>query len=1664
MSTSKKPLKIVQKLIRQIWQLSRTATKKLMSLILRGLFVFGRRSRFSDAGFVLPTVVMVLLVLVLLTSAILFRSFDRSKNASNIRASQASIAAASPAIERAKAKIDKLFDDPRLPRATPSEVSLYNVIKTNEQYTFGDETRLKIAFDINENGGIDTLNATDSPRNEETSTTAWRFPVDTDNNGQFDSYTIYGIYLRNPPRNSTGDFARQRNPLETRTPPMENVVADPNCAAAQGTSASLVGSGDWYKSGSKLKKAFYVYTVTVPITQNPDRAADEEIYQGNRGFTALEYQQDRGRVPLTNNAVVYEDDLEITPGAGIKLNGRVMTNGNLLVGTRNAPSPVEFYQVSSQDSCFYQEENAKILVGGNVAIGGIEGNTGFSGVNVDLFETGAIPTQTVLGSSNTANSSTEIAYDSQAYEERVDKLVSDWIGANSTSDNDPQEVKDVLPDLSDPEREVIREKALTNYFKARTRRVPFIDTGANNALTYEDSGDNLRPERDWLYPVDPTNNNSDYNGVTLRLDQFQATEPITQEAQGKETHLGDRVLVGNGLPGKWWKDGQFVGDRDTQDIKPDTDWTSPPSAATKRTRTTRITELSDLGNTDRDGFWESNAALAPQTPLEGIGGLRVVTGAGVYRAGTVNTLLPDAPQPFNNPDTPEDEYQLTPVWPDTMPMWIDDQTTAPDNTPQVAEIAGDLVMRATAVYHYAQSADDPTTPDVVEEQVPIACISSYYDPSTEKTAVNREGLPDLRERSTNRSLTGLPNVAASDAGLSHNGVSYPASGTRSSGIGQAASDRSAIFGPPPANAGDPESGGASLVDRLYFQANLVFPNGRLVNEPLRIALVKAPDQRTLSDHSAIDSTICALEILDDSLTPDDRVIPHGAIYETAFLDARQVKAVEGNDGTPANYDLEVSQRQPLEVRATVLDLDLLRQKPVGRIDPYPDPEFLLPDSGIIYATRDDALVDASSPQAADDFQLDATRRPNGIMLINGSILARGDTSNAYDLVTPAGAEKGLILATDLPAYVKADAKGFNLHQTPAERPVEEFTDRLATRSPTWARNNFYDDRTQDELEGNFACRDGDPRVPNCNAGGDTWRAASVLADSVTLLSNAYQFGFRIDGDYDLRNNIGDDLIHKAGDKFLADIAPDYDITGDGPTTDSTVNEQDYLLDLNGNGSVAGSVPETEIKRTAAVKRRFNGFTANNFVTSHEFDDAEYTRNPNSGSPRLNSSYFNNFVTPIQRRVESKEYLMEVCTKLPVSECGPNDWWVHPPDSEVPAGIKASDPSASLSFALDIDTLPTSPHQAGTTAKAAIPAYQRYARRVAFLRDATDQLLNDPSNGGGLLAAGELPVPLGISNTGARVVTVPYTDPNAAGRIRRAANALWFKTTNDRLAPANSANETFIAGSDNGLFLQQLAIGTAQPLLAPVLQLHTPTLNTSVIGIATPNTTVDRNSAERRPVVTTSWLQRADAATFNLVAAGGDTPTRANPGPEPNGGLHNFVRFLENWGDPANPTAPTDPQVARISGSFIQFKRSAYATAPFRPVLNVTIPPAGETIFGYRRGYRTENGIIGGGVGTQPYYVEPRREWGFDVGLLSQLPDLFSQRFTVNPSGPPDEFYREVGRDDPWVETLMCAAVASDRVGERGATYDGEFAIRDRTQRPAICQGATPDYPPNPQLN
>jgi hypothetical protein len=1673
-----------------------------------------------------------------------YRSIDRAKNASNVRVNQRVLAAVNPALDRAQAKINALLADPTLPRGTPTDQALYGAMKGSlSKYTLGDEKPLKLVYDVN-GGGINRRPATLDE--DESLTTAWRFPVDTDNNGTPDSYTLYGIYFRNP----TTSANRSRSPLEARSTPMDNASVGNDCGA--GTAASLVGNSGWYKtSDGNLKKSFFVFAATVPITKTIP--GQQEAYKGNKGFAAIELQQDQSRIPLTNNAVVYDDDLEITPGAGLKINGRIMTNGNLLIGRRF--DPVQLYQVSSTKSCFYSEENGKITVGGNVVVGSADGTASLNPPVVDLFNADGEPSHEPLATANASvnNSAIKTSYNSKAYAERINDLVQ-----RARSNAPPEVRQNVRQGLYN------LETGLQNYFKERTRRVPFAEVPGRspNALAgggapAEPGTNNMRPRDTWMYPTN-LNSGTENNALTLRKAQPPATDPENR-SETKEERLGDRILVGNGLPAQWWEPDskRFVNyyDQFAQDVKNQT-WSD---SSAPRTRMTQVIPLSDIGDTARDGFWERKAADKPDQPLDGVGGLRVVTGAGLYDARRINTVVPAGfpptlttldtgptqgsflPPPLSpvrdDPSTVEDESSITPriplggtsgpgftvVLPDSMPMWEDSDgngrpSLPPDTLPTTQagpDRRGDLVMRATAVYHYRASnyPNPPGSPypsNTTPVQRPIACVSSYYDPSTSLTARNRRDLPALDSRSTMRKLLGVSTTAPTVAnnGRSHNGISYPAPTIPSSNIPAGTQNSKGVF-TTPAPVPPPTTGSFSLRGALNYQANLIFPDGRFVNRPLREALIQRDLGKplTLAHQSAIDSALCALQIRARLLTPRSTVIPHGAIYETTFLDARQVKSVENepfaqyflNPKPPtaeANYDLSLEERQPLEIRATVIDLNLLRrtQYSLPGLRVVPAPEYLLPDSGIIYATRDDALADLSDPggifpptpsppvtpggrviaaqrletrkiNSPVDFVLDPTRKPNGIMLVNGSKLSRGP----QNIWKPAGTEKGLILASNLPVYVKADDNnrtnhGFNLHQNASSGAIlEEFSGsaRLATRT-NWSDADFYG-RTEAQREFLFACRTDQPGLPRCRPG-DSWRSATVIADSVTLLSNNFRFGFRNEGDYDLRKNVenfNNNLVFRG-----------YDFDGN-ETIDATpanLNERDFGVDLNGNGnSTDTNVPVPENRIPVKIARRLNGFFDNNYLTSADWYD---TTVANQGFPKdfeaggigtpstpkqQGSSYVNNFVTPIQRRANFPEYVMEICRNRLVEECGPNDWWVNingGPDVKA-STIPVNTPVAQLLG--NPAPGPLGRPGAGTTAQLPRrPADRGYPRRVAFLRDPVTNNL--------LLDAQERPTVLGIAAgdtvqyySYAASIALPAGGNSLVGAPPPAQNALWFRTTSTPATPSNLGGQDYGNGTNRPLFYVRNLTATApnvgtteQPLLVPVLQIHSPT------GVPTAGATLPPGTEAQGQNKT--WMQKpiADDTTFNLIIAAGDSPSRDNgflgaPGPEFNGGLPNFPVFLEDWRRTKGTEAGVNGTEARnrISGSFIQIKRSAYATAPFLSVVNPPTPA--NSIFGYPQTYRTDNNQLAAStkqnpLGRVPYYYPPNRQWGFDVGLLSQLPDLFSQQITTPSAGEPNKFYRELSRDDAWVKTLLCAALGERVPNTENYNYGQAYAVDDPKQR------------------
>ncbi|MCC5616782.1 hormogonium polysaccharide biosynthesis protein HpsA [Nostoc sp. CHAB 5836] len=1648
-SQKRQLVKAIKKTLKQVSKQFLSAINKQLIWLLRTIFGTPRRRGSANAGFLLPTVAMVTLVVVLLTTAILFRSFERSKNASNVRVNEAVLNAATPAIDRARAKLDALLEDPTLPRGIPSDNALYDAIK-KDKYRLGDETRLKLALEFNGITGIQTgdINNNGTPSDpsddfvneDETLKTAWKYAVDTDNNGKKDTFTLYGIYFRTPPRNSAGEFTRERKALEARIPPMDNDSSNQQCNASG--FSSLVGNSSWYKLNSgNLGKSFFVYTVNVPITKQiydslptstgSINQSNSEEYKGNKSFVALEFQQDRSRVPLANNAVWFENDLEVIVGGSTRLllNGRVHTNSNLLVGvvgTGGSNGNITFRQVSSKTSCFFNQENGQITVGGNVGNGSLS-QTSANDVNVDLYKGfGNSDVKTNPATINASNKSTNasgggsIGFNDAAYNLRIAAMKTTAIAlcTTCTSATTASALEAAVKLSSYPadvitnvETKVQSTDDLTTaknilsdeieiYLRNRTRRVPFAEvpdaTGTGATTGYSAISISLQPQASWREPL---NSNNQFTGVatsppSVETSQLQATQPNLQKKEGVQTNLGDRVFVGNNLPALWLKDGKYVGTEAEQPILDSTgttvNWTRSGSEPPARWRNTQIQALADLGLSDRNGFWEENAAKNPVNELDNVGGVRIVTGAGIYVddpdiAGTTTGAFYDRPTfsfLLDPPDpTPSDTTDI-PVWPDTMPM----------SSPGSTTLKGDLLMRATAVYHY--KVDHGT------DQEPIACVSSYYDPSNEDTVKNKVNQNGGYGVDTTK-------------GRSNNGVvySYPTTG------------RGAFF--------------TTHKARLQRQANLKFPNGRWANKPLQVALenMKATNAGTLpdtvpssglqlADYSAIDTALCAISILSNEAgfvaTPSDQP-KHGAIREATFLDAREVKQMS-TSGSPTTYNLDLEQRQPLEIRVTDIDLSSTTGLAAGiATTAITANEYLLPYSGIIYASRDDGLRDESDTTSESellsptDFRLDSTRRPNGIRLINGGTLAR-TSANTYN-----AKEKGLILVTNLPAYIKGN---FNLHRTGTTdtTEIEEFTEIES------ASVNFYDRSTANT---NFACRAGRTGCPG--TGGDLWRPATIIADSMTLLSDSFVDGVRRFADYDLNNNTGITVED-----------------GLSPTTLPTLDE----------------------KRRNRLKNGFweNSYTTSSFWTGHS---------NGNGYPRTAAigSYLTNGVTPIQRRVRGQPlYVMEICRNLVVSECGPNDWSVGF-DRNGDGSLTAAEQSVrtyqlgQAILAANGGTMPsdwTTQFPTGSNTKSIrerlgagdtgsdrlslqgeLTTDRLYPRRVAFARDNNNNLVTSSSG---------FYKPMGIGcpldTTGAAYTNNGCTYGTNYGLVDTTNNiyALWFRTTNSTTNPGDIAQATY--ASDRPLFyyppIDANGDGSpdldGQPLLVPVLQIHD--ANSTPSNLRTDAAAVAAGDDFR-----TNWLQQASNTIFNATFVLGNSPSRTD---EISAGLQNFVRFLENW----------ENRTAKISGSFIQLKRSSFSTAPIASIFTnrqtnaAASPTYNLSLFDYSLDtYPTRNGD-----GILPFYFAPtNRNWGFDVGLLSEQPDLFAQRFTAPPTGRPNEFFREVGRDDTWVKTLLCAGEASNQTGipTTGVTVTYTNAVPSQ-YRPSGCPSSIPsDLPPSP---
>jgi hypothetical protein len=329
-----------------------------MTTLLRVLLLINRPARLARSGFVLPTTALLVLMVLLTATALTYRAFTRSDQAITQREQLVIANSATPAIDRAKSKMEFMFQsDPRFPSSgVPASDVLSDLMAKDgytgtinpltggddDPYTFPDESRL----DINGDGSLD--NAWSFQSNGETIV----YSILVDDEGPQQETTVS---LKDPFDEDTNNdgFSDKARALVTRTGPLATTEATATCANAQAESGWQVVATS---SSSTLQKNFQV---NVFVANEND---------ANKTFETFEFQQSRISSRANKWAAWFRYDLDIFPGPDFNLNGAMHTDGNLVVRSNPTDSNNQFisYMISSHNSCLYSKQASEVTVGAEI--------------------------------------------------------------------------------------------------------------------------------------------------------------------------------------------------------------------------------------------------------------------------------------------------------------------------------------------------------------------------------------------------------------------------------------------------------------------------------------------------------------------------------------------------------------------------------------------------------------------------------------------------------------------------------------------------------------------------------------------------------------------------------------------------------------------------------------------------------------------------------------------------------------------------------------------------------------------------------------------------------------------------------------------------------------------------------------------------------------------------------------------------------------------------------------------------------------------------------------------------------------------------------------------------------------------------------------------------
>ncbi|MGG6270217.1 hormogonium polysaccharide biosynthesis protein HpsA [Leptolyngbya sp. AN03gr2] len=674
----------IQGFFQKLGRLYRKIKKSFVTRVLRYALFYQRRGKLSTAGFILPTTVLLILVVVLTVGALTFRAYNRNIQVIGEAQQRVIYNAATPAIDRARSKLEFLFDptkDTRLPSGVPSQDILEAMLLNNgatrsggtfaqlpykdaqgnqtDAYTFPDESRV----DLNKDG---------NPRNDN----AWYFRTDTNGNGSIDnqdSTVVYSIVL-NTPRPTAANRANntpaqsiatrllalsEEDKANNRWVRQAPLSVDGALGCATNAAGGNSGPEGWFEdknSTAILRKNFQVDALVIPGSPNGTKAT-------------LEFTQDRQIDRGNKWGAWFRHDLEIYPGRSFNWNGAMHTEGSLILGDKN----VRAYLISSTSSCLYPPpSNSEITV-----------------TNIDR----GTATTNLLGLVAAGNVKNQNA-ESDKHSAVIDLHGSTPSTVNLTPDNDSSAASNPFAITIDPET-ILLENGYTT--------VPRIGTAANSDRN--NRGANLDTANRELQAFGKNQSRPQ------RIDVNPAPAPYVDDLYRADDLWGPKPKYSD-------KEGGTV---------PTADFGKPiPSSSTELINNNVPPEDTEAAGVGLDGYWERRARVRGLRLLVGqrleLGNL--FTWYAPTRSSATDNYVGYSGTAASSLDQDTYEYEGDPLYPPTVkPYPTASATERLSHVDLQRRTLRDNLsaVQSTAVYH--ASADD-------QKDYPIACLATTSHPGT----------------------------------------------------------------------------------------------------------------------------------------------------------------------------------------------------------------------------------------------------------------------------------------------------------------------------------------------------------------------------------------------------------------------------------------------------------------------------------------------------------------------------------------------------------------------------------------------------------------------------------------------------------------------------------------------------------------------------------------------------------------------------------------------------------------------------------------------------------------------------------------------------------------------------------------------------------------------